>query len=177
MSLHQRSASLQVAFVVLFLVLTSEASWPCVSHMNTPSPSKGNARYTSVQKVVPLLRTSTPQLCKINRHWRHKDVRLCTICSQIFSVMCGVHPPLSKTILDALQPSLESLDSSQDVEQEVLGHRPKRSDVQTATEQRHRNDPSCPFPETLLFTDIGQRMFRRVTRIEPFHILLILVVL
>ena len=91
--------------------------------------------------------------------------------------MCGVHPPRSKTILAALQPSLESLDSSQHVEQEVLGHRPKRSDVQTATEQRHGNDPSCPFPETLLFVDIGQLMFRRVTRIEPFRILLILVVL
>ena len=81
----------------LFFVLTSEASWPCVSHINTPSPSnKGNARYTSVRRVLPLLRTSIPQLCKIKKHWRHKDVRLCTICSQIFSVMCGVHSPRSK---------------------------------------------------------------------------------
>ena len=75
--------------------VATEASWPCVSHINSARPSnKGNTRYTSVRRVVPPARKHPPQLCNIKKkkNWRHNDVRACTTCSQNFTVKsCSPH--------------------------------------------------------------------------------------
>ena len=55
--------------------------------------------------------------------------------------MCGVTHHFQKATLAALQPSLESLDSIQHADREIPWFRPKRSDVRTATEQKHRYNP------------------------------------